>query len=246
MRYIFGNAISKIKMPPDQALKKRGIRWVRFLTGGKAEFHFVPPVKLKGDSQLRKIEEKKRNISPLESQFFENHAGVYVPDLTDIIIRCLKRDIQCHLNKREDGMYQFYIELDSALDYLDVDSIKVDFDKINKMYPGFRTFSFENNAKVQELLQKEYLINKAEIVNSKIYLDPLHDYAPRKLEVRDNGNIVIIGIDSVEGKLWKASGKMKDDNVILDFSCKGGPKNIRGKILKSGIQFEDGNMWNVL
>ena len=81
-----------------------------------------------------------------------------------------------------------------------VDSIKVDFNKINKMYPEFRTFSFENNAKVQELLQKEYLMNKAEIVNSKIYLDPLHDYAPRKLEVRDNGNIVIIGM-SLLGKV---------------------------------------------
>jgi len=247
MRYIFGNSISKINMPPDAALKKRGIRWVRFLSGGKGEFHFVPPVQLKGDSELRKLEEKQRNVSPLESQFFENHVGLYVPDLTDIIMRCLKRNIKCHLNKREDGMYQFYIELDSALDYLDVDSKTVNFKKIHKVYPKFRTFNFANNSIVQELLQKEYLTNKAKTLKSKIYLDPVHDYAPRKLEVKDNGNIIVIGIDAAKGKLWKASGNMNgNNNIILDFSCKGGPKNIRGKILKSGIKFEDGNIWNAL
>ena len=38
--------VSKIQSPPDETLKKRGIRWVRCLKGMKAEFHFVKPYKL--------------------------------------------------------------------------------------------------------------------------------------------------------------------------------------------------------
>ena len=247
MKYIFGSALSKIQAPPDKALKKRGIRWVRFINGGKGEFHFVPPFRLTDDRELRKIEEKQENISPLESQFFENHVGIYVPDLTDIIIRCLKRNIKCHLNRRGDGMYQFYIEIDGAIDYLDVDSISVDFDKIHKVNRFFHAYDFKKNSLVQELLQKEYMNKKNHSIKSRIYLDPNHDMAPRKLEMKENGNITVKGIDKTNGKLWQASGTLhKNNRVVLDFSCKGGPKNIRGQITKTGLKFEDGNIWNSL
>ena len=88
-------------------------------------------------------------------------------------------------------------------------------------------------------------INK--VVKSKVYLDPKHHSAPRKLEIKENGNITVKGIDKANGKLWKASGKLhKNNNAVFDFSCKGGPKNIKGKILRTGIRFEDGNIWNTL
>ena len=44
MKQIFGNKISNVLSPADKSLKERGIRWVRFLEGEKAEFHFSPPI----------------------------------------------------------------------------------------------------------------------------------------------------------------------------------------------------------
>ena len=247
MKYIFGSALSTIQSPPDKALKRRGIRWVRFLSGGKGEFHFVPPFHLKDDKELHKMEKRQDNISPLESEFFENHIGIYVPNLTDIIIRCLKKNIKCHLNKRADGMFQFYIEIDGAIDYLDVDSINIDFNKIHKIKPSFQAYDFSKNSIVQELLQKELISNKEKNIKSAIYFDPVHHSAPRKVEIKKNGEIMVKGIDKSNAKLWHASGKIiKKNDIVLDFSCKGGPKNIKAKILKNGIKFEDGNIWNIL
>ena len=44
--------------------------------------------------------------------------------------------------------------------------------------------------------------------------------------------------------LWKIQGKMKtNDEVMIDFSPKGGPANLLGKWDGDGIVFPDGNKW---
>ena len=44
--------------------------------------------------------------------------------------------------------------------------------------------------------------------------------------------------------IWTVEGKLMDDNTIaVDFSPKGGPKNLAGKWVKDGIVFPDGNKW---
>ena len=48
------------------------------------------------------------------------------------------------------------------------------------------------------------------------------------------------------GDRWELSGKVKDKHVYVDFSPKGGPKDLDGVWEKSpvpGIRWEDGNLW---
>lgn len=45
-------------------------------------------------------------------------------------------------------------------------------------------------------------------------------------------------------ELWKVDGKLiAKDSVVLDFSVKGGPSNLKGQWDGSGIVFPDGNKW---
>tara|TARA_A100001011_G_scaffold400250_1_gene513540 strand:- start:12419 stop:13306 length:888 start_codon:yes stop_codon:yes gene_type:complete len=244
--YIFNNAISDIQSPPDPALKKRGIKWVRFKRGGKAEFHFVPPYSLNHDKMLRSIVDEEKNISPLESQFLENHVGIYVPDLTDVVIKCLKKNIKCILNKRDDGMYQFYIAIDGCLDYLDVDSVKLDINKIKKLYPDFRVYTFKQNTKKQLKLQEKIKKNKHS-EKIKIYSDPNHKNMSRTVIYHKDQTVTVTGKDSIDGKPWIIKGSINKNNTItLDFTSKGGPKNITGKVSDKKITFSDGNIWTVI
>jgi len=238
---LFGKDISSCQSPPDPALKKRGIRWVRFLHGKKAEFHFVPPFDLNHDSMLKQLIKEQKNIDPLETQLFENHVGIYVPDLTPVVMNALKHDVKCHLNIRADGMYQFYIQIDGCLDYLDIDSVNFDLNKIHRKYPNFHVYTFEENI---VLVNKYVKKNKKQKTN--LYFDPNHN-APREVNVNKDGDIKIIGKDTPKGKMWKITGKLdKQNNAILDFSSKGGPKNIKAKFLKDKIKFDDGNSWSLI
>ena len=243
---MFGSSVGKIHDPPDPDLKKRGIKWVRFNSGGEAELHFVPPFKLKGDRTLKKIVKQQTEIDPLKSQFFENHVGIYVPDLTPVVVACLEEKIRCHLNKRADGMYQFYVQINGCLDYLDVDSLKINFDKIKIIDPNFRAYTFEENSKNIHRYEKEFLkyIKNDGVIKSELYLDVKHEYAPRKICYLKNNKLRITGQDSQNGKRWVASGTIdKNNNIVLDLSSKGGPKNIKSKITKKGVIFEDKNIW---
>lgn len=240
LKKIFGNVMSDIQNPPDKALRKRGIKWLRFRSGGKAEFHFVPPFSLKYTKVLTEIAAKQNTASPLESQFYENHAGIYVPDLTPIVANTLKYKVPCIMNKRADGMYQFYINITGALDYLDIDSVKFDYKKIIKTHPDFKVMGFSDNTKLVKQLVSQH--NKKTHIHA--YIDPNHDGAPRIISIKKNGKISIVGRDHPEGQKWKISGTIDENNdAILDFSSKGGPKKIKANILPSRVKFEDGNVW---
>lgn len=244
LKKVFGDKISDIQSPPDKALKKRGIKWVRFLHGEKAEFHFVPPHNLKYNATLKKLAKREEKIDPLATQFFENHVGIYVPDLTDIVINIIKMKLPSHLNKRADGMYQFYFQVDGCIDYLDVDSINIDFDKIHKYDSSFKYFTFnENNALIHKY-EKEYKNLKHRHRKANLYVDPKHNFASRKVIFNNDGDIEIIGTDTPNGKIWKIDGNIdKNNKAVLDFSKKGGPKKINAIFNKTFIKFDDGNKW---
>jgi hypothetical protein len=240
LKKIFGNEISDIQTPPDKALKERGIKWIRFRRGGKAEFHFVPPFSLKYTKILTKIAAKQNKDSPLKSQFYENHAGIYVPDLTPIVANALKYKVPCVMNRRADGMYQFYINIAGALDYLDVDSLKFDYKRIIKSYPDFRVLGFADNAK----LVKELVSRQDKQTRVHAFTDPNHHGAPRIISIKKDGTLSIIGRDIPGEPKWKIKGKLdKNNDAVLDFSSKGGPKKIKANILPSRVKFVDGNVW---
>lgn len=240
LKKIFGPVVSKIHSPPDKALKKRGIKWVRFLTGGKAELHFVPPFNLEYTSLLKKMVKQQDKQDPLETELFENHIGLYVPDLTSIVINTIKSDIPYIMNKREDGLYQLYIDLIGSTDYLEVDSINFDFNKVHTKYPYFRIMGFSDNTKFVKKLIK----NRKEKTITYAYIDPKHDGAPRLVEIHKNGKIKIIGRDHPGGKKWHVESIMdKNGNTKLDFSSKGGPSNMNANVNTNRIKFADGNVW---
>ena len=51
----------------------------------------------------------------------------------------------------------------------------------------------------------------------------------------------------MNGKRWKITGKInKNNDAVLDFSSKGGPKNIKAKFKEDNIKFGDGNSWRLI
>ena len=87
---------------------------------------------------------------------------------------------------------------------------------------------------------KKKHLNKIKIIK---YFDPNHN---QSRNVKYIGNkLIITGRDTKKGKKWRITGKYnkKNGRSILDFSSKGGPKNITAKIKKNKIVFGDGNAW---
>lgn len=248
---VFGNKVSGCLDPPDDGLKARGVKWVKFKEGGKCEFHFVPPFTLTDEKSLKNLIDKQMYMNPLKTQLFENHVGMYVGDLTPVILSIIKLKIPYRLNRRGDGMYQFYFPIKGCLDYMDVDSTKVNFKKIRKYEPFFTSHTFDENADMIRKFEKEYRKKtlkrrrrRKRLKKTKVYLDPKHNNAPRKIVYLKNNMIKISGKDSHKGKKWTIKGKLdKKKNAILDFSSKGGPTHIKAKIKEDEIVFDDGNKW---
>lgn len=243
---IFGKAnVSSIQTPPDKVLAKRGIKWVRFLKGEKAEFHFVPPKHEKYDKILRDIVKMEDTVSPLKLGLVENHVGIYVPDLTPVILSSLRNNYKCFLGQRGDGVHQFYVNIKGCLDYLDIDSVKLDLDKIQKEFKDFKSIDFGTVQEIQDKNVKKFEKKTRKRRNEKIYdySDPNHKEGARKIII--NGRKVTVeGRDTPKGKIWRIRSKLdKNNNTILDFSVKGGPKRIKAKISKEKVVFGDGNIW---
>jgi hypothetical protein len=50
------------------------------------------------------------------------------------------------------------------------------------------------------------------------------------------------------GKAWQLTGKVTDDNILVDFSPKGGPPDLKGTwdaTAPAGIRWPDGNKWTL-
>ena len=83
---------------------------------------------------------------------------------------------------------------------------------------------------------------KPKIRVSGTWKDPQHPGGYRKITLVGT-NVVVNGADE-DGKPWKVQGQLKGNSIILDFTPKGGPKDVEGKyIVGKGIQFPDGNTW---
>ena len=75
------------------------------------------------------------------------------------------------------------------------------------------------------------------------YSDPNHPGCRRTVEAADDGSATISGTDTPGGDVWTVNGKVNGDTIVVDFSPKGGPKELTGKKVLVGIQWEDGNIW---
>lgn len=86
------------------------------------------------------------------------------------------------------------------------------------------------------------------------YADPNHPNCLREIQVIDPPNAKITGTDGDpgcppdgSGTEWSLIGTIKDDTILIDFSPKGGPKDLKGVWEPSpvaGIRFPDGNLWS--
>ena len=45
------------------------------------------------------------------------------------------------------------------------------------------------------------------------------------------------------GKEWNLLGKVEGDEILVDFTPKGGPKDLKGVFDGTGIKWPDGNKW---
>lgn len=83
------------------------------------------------------------------------------------------------------------------------------------------------------------------------YADPKHPGCARA--IASNG--VVSGTDGTPGcengepqQPWNLSGKIFEDEkkIFIDFSPKGGPKDLTGEWVGNGVRFPDGNVWKKL
>jgi hypothetical protein len=87
------------------------------------------------------------------------------------------------------------------------------------------------------------------------YSDPNHPGCARLIAVEDGGVALVSGADGNpgcsggEGRPWQLKGKVAgDEKIFIDFSPKGGPKDLTGVWeagKKPGIRFPDGNKWTL-
>ena len=97
--------------------------------------------------------------------------------------------------------------------------------------------------------------NASSVFNGK-YSDPNHPGCLRGIErVRSTTKAKVFGEDGTPGcqadgretKKWELEGELRGENeILIDFSKKGGPKNLLGKWTGSGVLFPDGNTWSKL
>lgn len=88
------------------------------------------------------------------------------------------------------------------------------------------------------------------------YSDPNHPNCLRSIEIVSKSNVAVSGTDGNPGcppdgagNPWKLSGTVSGSTILVDFSPKGGPKNLQGIYVDSaepGIQWPDGNKWSKL
>ena len=46
-----------------------------------------------------------------------------------------------------------------------------------------------------------------------------------------------------DAKFWSATGKLKGNSLVVDFSSRGGDKDIEAKKTADGLAFSDGTSW---
>ncbi|CAB9502888.1 expressed unknown protein [Seminavis robusta] len=87
------------------------------------------------------------------------------------------------------------------------------------------------------------------------YSDPKHPNCLRVIEIKDKGRAAVSGTDGTpgcppdgSGRVWNLEGKVNGNDILVDFTPKGGPKDLLGKWEEeapAGIRWPDGNKWTV-
>lgn len=88
------------------------------------------------------------------------------------------------------------------------------------------------------------------------YADPNHPNCLRNIEIHHFPQVIVSGTDGSpgcppdgSGKAWTLEGRIQlpeATSVLIDFSPKGGPKDLLGtwvNLPQPGILFPDGNLW---
>lgn len=96
--------------------------------------------------------------------------------------------------------------------------------------------------------------NSAEIF-PRLYDDPKHPNCRRIVVVKPDGSAAVSGTDGNpgcpedgSGDVWRVVGEVEGNTILVDFSAKGGPANIKGvweDKSPAGIRWPDGNKWTV-
>jgi len=89
------------------------------------------------------------------------------------------------------------------------------------------------------------------------YADPFHPYCQRHIEVVSPTRASVTGTDGTpgcppdgSGRPWALTGILNEEegtSILIDFTPKGGPKDLKGVWEASpveGIRFPDGNLWS--
>ena len=78
------------------------------------------------------------------------------------------------------------------------------------------------------------------------YSDPAHPGCTRKVTTIGTNKVLIEGADE-DGKPWKVRGTYEGKEVTIDFTPKGGPKDVTATYtIAGGLTFPDGNKWKKL
>ena len=90
------------------------------------------------------------------------------------------------------------------------------------------------------------------------YSDPNHPHCLREIVVVDRTTVQVKGtdgnpgcspVDGSGGTPWELTGKINGDSILVDFSPKGGPKDLMGvydgATAPESIKWPDGNSWTL-
>ena len=84
------------------------------------------------------------------------------------------------------------------------------------------------------------------------YEDPKHPNCKRIVVVKKDGTAAISGTEGKpgcpedgSGEIWRLTGEVLDNNIVVDFSSEGGPADAKGVWDGDGIKWTDGNKWNI-
>jgi hypothetical protein len=113
---------------------------------------------------------------------------------------------------------------------------------------------FAATATVGAVIASDPLAAKAKFDFTGSYSDPNHPNCLREIIVM-GPKAVVSGTDGDPGcpadgagKKWELLGKVKANTILVDFSPKGGPSNLKGQWEPAptpGIRWPDGNLWKV-
>lgn len=116
-------------------------------------------------------------------------------------------------------------------------------------------FSTEALKRAASIATASAIIGSSPLVSHAVdfsgaYADPFHPNCLRVVSVNGPSAATLKGTDGNpgcpvdgSGKQWQLTGTVDGNNIFVDFSPKGGPKDLKGEWDVNGIKWPDGNKW---